>query len=254
MQSSRPVYLSSFQLAIVVLAVMIPVTSTVTAQETSPATESPATENSRPEGLPSGINEAFLDPEMKVEDFIKRFEVESREVFACRNQILAEIQLQPGMSVADIGSGTGLYLGALSAQVEKAGQVYAVDISPNFVKHLRERTRTEKLENVDVVLCSDRDVNLKPNSIDRAFICDVYHHFEYPESSMRSVFNALRPGGKLILVDFERIEGKSREWLLGHIRAPKAVFRSEIEAVGFKLEEEVDIDGFEENYLLRFTK
>ncbi|MFK7736924.1 MAG: class I SAM-dependent methyltransferase [Pirellulaceae bacterium] len=218
------------------------------------AQEEPAGKADRPENLPKGINDSFLDPDMNVEDFIKRFEVESREVFACREQILAAMQLKPGMSVADVGSGTGLYVGALSKTVKESGEVYAIDISPKFVKHLRGRVKDEDLENVEVVMCSDRDVNLKPNSVDRVFICDVYHHFEFPSLSMKSIYRALRPGGKLILVDFDRIEGTSREWLLGHIRAPKAVFRKEVEDAGFEFEEEVEVKGFEENYLLRFTK
>lgn len=212
-------------------------------------------EAQRAENLPKGINDSFLDPDMKVEDFIKRFEIESREVFACRQQILAAIGLKPGMAVADVGSGTGLYVGAFSSAVSSEGKVYAIDIAPNFVKHLRQRAKDEKLENVEVVLCSDRDVNLKPNSVDRVFICDVYHHFEYPASSMASVHAALRDGGELILVDFDREgEGERGEWLKGHIRAPKEVFQQEIIDAGFKFIEEVDIEGFKENYLLRFTK
>jgi ubiquinone/menaquinone biosynthesis C-methylase UbiE len=208
----------------------------------------------KPANLPEGINESFLDPEMKVEDFIDRFEVESREVFACRGQILEAVELSPGMEVADIGAGTGLYMGPFSRSVGPDGTVFAVDISPNFIKHLRNRAKDENFENVEVVLCSDRDVNLKPNSVDRVFICDVYHHFEYPELSLQSIYKALREGGKLILIDFERIEGKSREWLLGHVRAPKEVFKQEVLDAGFEFEEEIDVDGFEENYLLRFTK
>lgn len=211
----------------------------------------------RADNLPSGINDSFLDPNMNVDDFIKRFEVESREVFACREQILAALQLQPGMAVADVGSGTGLYLRPLSRSVDKAGKVYAIDISPKFFKHLRDRAKEEKLENVEVVLCSDRDVNLKANSIDRAFICDVYHHFEYPESSLKSVYRAMRAGGKLIVVDFHREPDVSRErkqWLLGHIRAPLETFKQEIIDAGFQFEEQVAIDGFSENYLLRFSK
>jgi ubiquinone/menaquinone biosynthesis C-methylase UbiE len=208
----------------------------------------------KPENLPQGINDSFLDPDMNVEDFIERFEVESREVFACRDQILAAIELEQGMSVADVGSGTGLYLQPLSKSVGESGKVFAVDIAPKFVKHLRQRCKDESLKNVEVVLCSDRDTNLKPNSVDRVFICDVYHHFEYPDSSLESIYRALRPGGKLILVDFDRIPGESREWLLGHIRAPKAVFKQEVIDAGFEFETEVDVDGFEENYLLRFIK
>ena len=192
---------------------------------------------------------------MKVEDFIKRFEIESREVFACRQQILAAVGLEEGMEVADVGSGTGLYIGAFSKAVGKEGRVFAIDISPNFVKHLRERAKEESLGNVEVVLCSDRDVNLKPNSVDRVFICDVYHHFEYPDSSLKSIFAALREGGKLILVDFNREgEGERGEWLKGHIRAPKAVFQQEVVDAGFQFEKEVKIDGFKENYLLQFSK
>ena len=209
----------------------------------------------RAENLPSGINDSFLDPDMKVEDFVKRFEVESREVFACRQQILAAVGLEPGMAVADIGAGTGLYVAAFSQAVGPRGKVYAVDISPKFVKHLRQRAVDEQLPNVQAVLCSDRDVNLKPDSIDRAFICDVYHHFEYPASSLASIHAALRDGGELILIDFHREgEGERGEWLRGHIRAPQAVFKQEIVDAGFQFEEEVNIDGFEENYMLRFSK
>lgn len=214
-------------------------------------------EEKRADNLPSGINDSFLDPNMNVEDFIKRFEVESREVFVCREQILAALQLKPGMAVADVGSGTGLYLRPLSHSVENEGKVYAIDISPKFCKHLRDRAKEEKLENVEIVLCSDRDVNLKANTIDRAFICDVYHHFEYPESSLKSIFRAMRTGGKLIFVDFHREPDVSRErkqWLQGHIRAPLETFKQEIIDAGFKFEEQVMIDGFSENYLLGFSK
>jgi ubiquinone/menaquinone biosynthesis C-methylase UbiE len=214
-------------------------------------------EAKRAENLPSGINDSFLAPNMNVEDFIKRFEVESREVFACREQILAAIQLKPGMAVADVGSGTGLYLRPLSRSVGKDGRVYAIDIAPKFVKHLRDRAKEENLENVEVILCSDRDVRLNADSIDRAFICDVYHHFEYPESSLQSIYKAMRKGGKLIVVDFHRepnVSSERKQWLRGHIRAPIDTFKQEIVDAGFQFEEQVAIDGFSENYLIRFTK
>jgi ubiquinone/menaquinone biosynthesis C-methylase UbiE len=219
--------------------------------------EATKSQEKRAENIPSGINDSFLDPNMNVEQFIKRFEVESREVFACRSQILEAIQLKPGMAVADVGAGTGLYLRPLSRSVGDAGKVYAIDIAPKFVKHLRDRANEEKLGNVDVVLCSDRDVNLKGNSIDRAFLCDVYHHFEYPEGSLKSIHRAMRTGGKLILVDFHRapdVSPERKEWLHGHIRAPLETFKQEIIDAGFQFEEQVAIDGFSENYLLRFSK
>ena len=214
-----------------------------------------AVDAGRAENLPAGINDSFLDPEMKVEDFVKRFETESREVFSARQEILKAVQLEPGMAIADIGSGTGLYIGAFSQAVGDEGEVFAVEISPNFVKHLRKRVQDEELANVEVVLCTDRDVNLKPNSVDRIFICDVYHHFEYPQSSLASIHAALRPGGQLVLIDFHNDgQGERGEWLKGHVRAPKSVFKQEIINAGFTFQEEVDIEGFEENYFLRFVK
>ena len=60
------------------------------------------------------------------------------------------------------------------------------------------------------------------------------------------------PSGTLIVIDFDRIPGKSREFILGHVRAGKGVFRSEIEAAGFEFVEEVELDGLKENYFLRF--
>lgn len=209
----------------------------------------------RAENLPAGINDSFLDPHMKVEDFVKRFETESREVFSSRHEILKAVQLEPGMAIADIGSGTGLYIGAFSHAVGDTGKVFAVDIAPNFIKHLRKRVKNEGLANTKVVLCTDRDVNLRPNSIDRMFICDVYHHFEYPESSLASIHAALRTGGQLILIDFNNDgAGERGEWLKGHVRAPKSVFMQEIIDAGFSFQEEVDIPGFHENYFLRFVK
>jgi ubiquinone/menaquinone biosynthesis C-methylase UbiE len=253
---------SFFRTSLLVIAVgSLSATSwgqTVTLEPAATAEEGTQTvgnEAARADNLPTGINDSFLDPDMKVEDFIKRFEIESREVFACRQQILEAIDLEPGMSVADVGAGTGLYMGALSSSVGPQGTVFAIDIAPNFVKHLRERAKTEGLENVEVVLCSDRDVNLKPNSVDRVFICDVYHHFEYPMSSLKSIHTAMRSGAELVLVDFvNNAEGERGEWLRNHVRAPKEVFKQEVIDAGFKFVEEVAIDGFEENYLLRFVK
>ena len=71
---------------------------------------------------------------------------------------------------------------------------------------------------------------------------------------MRSLFEAMKPGGQVIVVDFERIEGVSRDWLLGHVRAGKDVFKQEIVEAGFTFSEEVKIDALKENYCLRFVK
>jgi len=212
----------------------------------------------RPTNLPTGINDGFLNPNMDPEEYIQRFEMESREVFACRAQILEALQLASGHSVADIGAGTGLFMKALSQSVGEQGRVYAVEIAPSFVKHLRVRARDEGLDNVEVVFCSDRHANLPKDSVDRLLICDVYHHFAYPGLTMDSLWQAMREGGVLVLVDFHQepkeVSPERMEWLKGHVRAPQEVFRAEIEQAGFVFKDEIAVEGFKENYLLRFEK
>lgn len=206
------------------------------------------------ESVKPGCNESFLDPALDVADYVERFEGESREIATSRDGIVAALALQPGEDVADIGAGTGLFLAPLHEAIGPDGTLYAVDISPVFMEHLQERAAAEGLDRVQTVLCSDRSADLPADSVDVIFVCDTYHHFEYPRSTLASLYAALRPGGRLIVVDFERIPGVTREWLLEHVRAGKDVFRAEIVAAGFEFDGELQVDGLHENYVLRFRR
>jgi len=204
--------------------------------------------------VPEGINDSFLAEDADVDRFVDRWELESREVYANREDILAALGLEFGDTVADIGTGTGLYVKPFADSVGPEGKVFAVDISPRFIFHVRERAESEGLDQVEVVLSTERSAELPEGSVDVAFLCDVYHHFEYHEDMLRSIHRALKPGGRFVVVDFDRIPGVTREWLMGHIRAGKDVFVSEIVDAGFRVDEEVDIPGFEENYCVRFIR
>ena len=206
------------------------------------------------ESVKPGINEKFLDPNLKVAEWLKRFEVESREVFHAREAVMAACNVKPGMAVADVGAGTGLYTRLFSGAVGDDGWVYAVDINPRFLEHIQARAKAEGQENITSVLSPQDSVSLPPASVDVVFICDTYHHFEFPAATLASIYSALQPGGEMVVIDFERIEGVSSEWIMGHVRAGKEVFRAEIEAAGFELDEEVDVVGLQENYFLRFRK
>ena len=206
------------------------------------------------ESRPPGLNDNFLNPNLDIDQWLGRFEVESREVYAARQDVLDTIGVRPGMEIADVGAGTGLYTRLFSEATGDQGWVHAVDISPRFLQHIRAQADEQGLENVTTVLCSPQRVGLPEESVDLVFICDTYHHFEFPSSTMRSIRRALRPNGMLVVIDFERIPGTSREWIVNHVRAGKGEFREEIEAVGFGFVEEVKIDGFRENYFLRFRK
>lgn len=157
------------------------------------------------------------------------------------------------MVVADIGAGTGLYTRLFAKEVGTEGQVFAVDISAKFLEQIQKTSREANLKNVTPVLCNADSVDLPPNSIDLAYICDTYHHFEFPERTMLSLHRALKPGGRLVLIDFHRIPGKSSEWTLKHVRAGQEVFEKEILSCGFKKTDEIK-DILKENYFVIFTK
>jgi ubiquinone/menaquinone biosynthesis C-methylase UbiE len=200
-----------------------------------------------------GINEKFLDPNLKVEEWSERFETESREIFDQRHAILAAVGLKPGMQMADIGAGTGLFVLPFSQAVGETGKVYAVEIAKNFLEHIKARARKALAENVVPILGTERSVELPAESIDLAFICDVYHHFEFPQASLATIHQALKPEGQLLLIDFKRIPGESREFILDHVRAGQEVFEAEVIAAGFKKIEQID-GILEENYMVRFQK
>ncbi len=198
-----------------------------------------------------GVNDSFRDPDVK--QFEGRFEVESREVFAQRQKIVEACQIIPGQTVADIGAGTGLFTRMFSDAAGKEGRVLAVDISQKFLDHIQKTTREAGQRNVEPLLCSDDSTQLPENSIDVAFICDTYHHFEFPLKTMKSLFQAMKPGGRVILVDFKRIEGVSSEWTLNHVRAGQEVFEAEVLSTGFqKVREEREL--LKENYFVVFQK
>ncbi|TWT59696.1 class I SAM-dependent methyltransferase [Rubinisphaera italica] len=223
--------------------------------EISVGQEQPTDAKSLPtKSVKPGINENFLNPNLKVEEWVERFEVESREVFTARNEVLAALELQPGMRVADVGAGTGLYTTLMADQVGSEGWVFAVEIAVPFVEHLREVARKHNQTNVTPVLCDEDAINLPPELLDLVFTCDVYHHFEYPQSTLATILSALKPGGRFIVVDFEKIPGVSRDWLLEHVRADKTTVRQEIEQQGFEFVAEKKMKGFQENYFLVFRK
>lgn len=198
-----------------------------------------------------GINDPFKNPD--IEKYAKTFEVESREVFTQREKIVAACKLKSGMVVADVGAGTGLFTRLFAPAVAPKGKVIAVDISDKFLDHIAKTCKEAKLTNVETLKCSETSSELPANSVDVVFICDTYHHFEYPLRTMTSIHKALKPGGRVVVIDFHRIPGKSTDWILGHVRAGQDVVIKEIEEAGFKkVHEEKDL--LKENYLVVFEK
>jgi len=197
-----------------------------------------------------GINQPFID--RPFEAWAESFHKEGREVFDKRNEIVAASQVKPGMTVADIGAGTGLFSRLFSNAVGAGGKVYAVDITKPFVDATMANVKKEGFTNITGVVNTPKDVPVPAGSVDVAFLSDVYHHFEYPQAMLRAMHAALKPGGTLAIVEFDRIEGVSSPRILEHVRQDKFTLIKEAEGEGFKLIEEKRF--MKQNYFLRFTK
>ena len=194
------------------------------------------------------LNKAF---DVDASQWTARFEHEGRAIYDKRYEILDAMHLKPGMNVADVGAGSGLFARLMAQRIASGGTVYAVDISKNMVDHITKIAEQEKMTNLKAVLGDPHSPKLEPNSLDVVSIIDSYHHFEFPQDMLREIGRALRPEGTLVLIDFKRIEGVSKDYILKMVRAGEGTFTDEFQNAGFELIERRD-DMFDDNYLLRF--
>lgn len=201
-------------------------------------------------GANPAINLPYRDPDF--DTWVARFEQPGREVYDLRQEIVAATGAREGMDVADIGAGTGLFTLLFARKVGAEGRVYAVDIAEKFVENIRRRAQEQGLNNVVGIVNSQADTKLPPQSIDLAFICDAYHYFEKPQEMLRSIRQALRPGGTLVIIDFRRDDGADSSWVKEHVRAGKETVIREVKTAGFELAGEEDF--LKRNYFLRFVK
>jgi ubiquinone/menaquinone biosynthesis C-methylase UbiE len=197
-----------------------------------------------------GVNRHYEDPDWR--QWVRAFENPGRELYAKRHAIVAATDIRPGMQVADIGAGTGLFTRLFSSRVAPTGKVYAVDISATFIENILRTCREQGLANVEGVVNTPREVALADDSIDLAFIADTYHHFEYPATMMASIRRALRPGGRLVIIDFRRDPRVSSQWVMQHVRADRDTVIREIRAAGFRFVEDKAV--LDSNYFLVFRK
>ena len=119
-----------------------------------------------------------------------------------------------------------------------------------MVEHIRDTSEAMEFHNNKAILGGERSPRLLESSVDTVLIADSYHHFDYPTEMLSEIKKALRAGGELLLVDFERKEGELKEFVLNMVRAGKETFRQEFVEAGFELVEEIDL--FKEQYVLRF--
>ncbi|WOJ96954.1 class I SAM-dependent methyltransferase [Congregibacter brevis] len=199
-----------------------------------------------------GIGKFYMDREISYvmghmgAGWLERPERERQE----RTDLLIDrLPVDPDSVVADIGAGTGYFTFPIAARVPD-GQVYAVDIQPEMLQLLSERQSELSVENVTTVLGTETSPNLPTNTIDLAFIVDAYHEFSYPREMGMALAEALKPGGKLVLIEY-RSEDLSIPIKTLHKMSEEQV-RLEMQAIG--LDWVVTEDYLPQQHVLIFEK
>jgi predicted methyltransferase len=164
-------------------------------------------------------------------DWLERGERESEEN---PSKAVALLNLRPGMTVCDLGAGTGYYSVRMARMVGPQGKVYAVDIQPAMLELLRKRLASVGIANVETVLGSEAGTNLPPLSQDMILLVDVYHEFSRPQEMLRSIYKSLKPDGRLVLLEFRK-EDPNVPIRLEH-KMSIAEVRQELEAEGFYID------------------
>lgn len=116
--------------------------------------------------------------------------------------VLAALELKPGMTVADIGAGSGYYSWRMGERVGPGGTVYAVDVQPEMIAILRRQMAQRGAVNVKPVLGTAADPRLPAGKLDLVLMVDVYHEFEYPNEMLGAIARAIKPGGRVVFVEY----------------------------------------------------
>ena len=190
-------------------------------------------------GDPNGISKWYMGrqiAQVMSHYGIGWLEREEREQEENTTQLLKNLAVQPGMSIADIGAGSGYHSTLLSKMVGN-GKVYAVDVEREMIAYLNERIKREGKKNIIPVLGTEKKVSLPANSMDMMLLVDVYHEFSYPYEMALSMLEALKPGGKLVLVEFRAEDPNVPIKAIHKMSQQQAV--KEFKAAGFSFEKNI---------------
>ncbi len=202
---------------------------------------------------PNGIGKFYMGREIAQvmghlgAEWLDRPEREREEQPA---QLIAALDLRPGTVVADIGAGSGYFTLRLAKAVGPTGRVKAVDIQPEMLDIIKKKMEPLDLHNVDLILGTEDDPKLEPDSIDLVLLVDVYHEFEYPYEMMQRLVRALKPGGRIAFVEF-RLEDPDVPIKHVHKMSKDQVIR---EARPHRLELHQAIDALPRQHVLIFRK
>lgn len=189
-------------------------------------------------------NQAYQTPEGR-ENIAKALNDPARQDRQHPRDIVTALDLKPGDTVADVGTGIGFMLPYLSQAVGQTGHVVAEDIQTDFLDKAKMKSQIEHLNNIQFVLGTERDPRLPSDTLSGALVLDVYHHFNYPQAMLEHIRDSLLSDGKLVIVEYYKRPGampnNDRDFALKHIRLDQADLIQEVESNGFRLISKRDV-------------
>jgi ubiquinone/menaquinone biosynthesis C-methylase UbiE len=138
--------------------------------------------------------------------YIAMLEDPKRDAYQKPHEVVTALGLKPGETLADIGSGSGYFALRFAAHVGEQGRVFAVDVDPEMVRHLNRRIRDAGVRNVQTVLADPDDPLLPDASLDRFVVVNTWHHIEKPVDYLAHMKRMLKPGGQVVMIDFQKTE------------------------------------------------
>jgi len=192
------------------------------------------------QGGPNGIGKWYMGREIahvmgfQGMNWLERPEREEEENTSI---LLKNMYIKPKDIIADIGAGSGYHVFKMAPLANK-GTIYAVDIQDEMLEALRAKKEARNNQNIKIVKGSEKSVNLPENSVDKVLMVDVYHEFNYPKEMIASIKKALKPKGKLFLIEYR---GEDRTVPIKELhKMTEAQAVKEMKAAGLTLERNDD--------------
>jgi precorrin-6B methylase 2 len=207
----------------------------------------------RREHDPDGTGKFYMNREIALvmghqgAGWLERPEREKEEQPA---KLIKALKIKPGTVLADIGAGSGYYSFRFAPLVGDKGKILAVDIQPEMLDIIRKRMKAQKVTNVEPIQGAETDPKLPAGGVDLILMVDVYHEFSHPYEMTQAMVKALKPGGRLVFVEF-RLEDESVPIKRVHKMSQKQVLR---EMAPFPLRHVETLDMLPWQHVINFEK
>ena len=185
------------------------------------------------------------------EEWIHALESQARVDSLKVTEVVKALGLKPGLIVADIGAGAGVFTVPLALEVRPGGKVYAVDVNEAMIEHVNEKRAEFGLNNMITTVYADyADPLLEPNSVDLAFMCETLHHIQTRAGYLKALAGALKAGGRVAVIEFKPGQGEHRDQADMQVSADQTT--QWMTAAGLKKVEEINL--FPDRYFVIYAK